>query len=1062
MANTIDIGLAVSANNTGALNISTFDSVSVPGQPVPFPLAPQSVAASAGNGGVGLVWNDLAFAATYNVLRSTATGGPYTQIGSTAATAYTDATALNGVNYYYIITGISASGTGMNSVEVSATPTPAFLPKGWIDMDIGILGFSGAASYASGTFTIQGSGSDIWGKADGFNYCFQTVSGDGAIVARVTGVQSTGTYAKAAVMFRDSNLANSMQISLQVSPGGATDLTWRTSAGASCSDTGWTGSGVPKWIRLVRTGTSFTGSYSANGSSWTQLGNPVALPFSNDILVGLAVSAVDNAALNSSTFDNVSISGFGLPLPPAGLTAISGSAQVTLSWMPSADATSYNLKRATTDGGPYGTVANLPGTNYVDSGLANGTTYYYVVSAMISGSESANSSQVSTIPRLPGNAIWIGEDNAAWNVPGNWFGTAPTDNSTANLTFSQATGGNSLDNLQNLMLASLTVSSGAGSNTMTGNQLFLSGSIGVSSTAPQFINTALAVSGNQTIHVTSGGRLTLGGVIQDGASGGAFTKAGGGTLVIGGWNTLSGVSAYNLTFASGGGIVVVTDPSALGSPVAGSHSILFTGGATLDLQTDTSFAGFTLTMHSTGTASTIILNRETAGPGIVHSFPTLIVGSTLWNFITGTNATSGTAGISFTSLQLTAGNNDRPLTLGGDAQISFGSASITSTGIPKRLQLDGSNQANFVSGVISDGISGAVISLIKANASTWTLYGSNSYSGSTTVTGGALVLKQPCLSDTAQLAIAGSGTLQLDHGTADLVGSLVLGGTTMPNGVYDISNSSGRITGSGQIQVGPLAAPSGTAAAAGNGQATLNWTPTNGATSYNIQRATTNGGPYTPIASSTTASYTDTGLTNGTVYYYVISAVNSNGEGANSAQISVTPQVPAPAAPAGLIVTASNGQVFLSWTASSGAAGYKVKRSLTGSGTFSTLATTVSGVTYADPVIVGAPLFLQDTLYYYAVSAYNAGGESSNATPVAVLPAPPTPQPARVQGGSLLLSIPTLSGLTYQLQRRSALTSGSWADEGVPVLGTGGVLQLTHTNATALPVHFYQIKIVAP
>src|SRR5215469_6195130 len=75
----------------------------------------------------------------------------------------------------------------------------------------------------------------------------------------------------------------------------------------------------------------------------------------------------------------------------------------------------------------------------------------------------------------------------------------------------------------------------------------------------------------------------------------------------------------------------------------------------------------------------------------------------------------------------------------------------------------------------------------------------------------------------------------------------------------------------------------------GNGQVVLSWSASSGATSYNVKRSTTNGGPYNTIASPTTASYTDTGLTNGTTYYYVVSAVNSAGESANSSQVSATP-----------------------------------------------------------------------------------------------------------------------------------------------------------------------------
>lgn len=84
---------------------------------------------------------------------------------------------------------------------------------------------------------------------------------------------------------------------------------------------------------------------------------------------------------------------------PTNLKATAGNAQVALSWTAAAGATSYNLKRATTSGGPYASVSSsVAGTSYVDTLLANGQTYYYVVSAVSGTSESANSAQVSATP----------------------------------------------------------------------------------------------------------------------------------------------------------------------------------------------------------------------------------------------------------------------------------------------------------------------------------------------------------------------------------------------------------------------------------------------------------------------------------------------------------------------------------------------------------------------------------------------------------------------------------------------------------------------------------------
>lgn len=87
-----------------------------------------------------------------------------------------------------------------------------------------------------------------------------------------------------------------------------------------------------------------------------------------------------------------------LPGAPGGLSATAGVQQVALSWNTVSNATSYNVKRALTNGGPYTTIGNTTNTSFLNAGLTNGVTYYYVVSSIIGGGESANSTEVSTIP----------------------------------------------------------------------------------------------------------------------------------------------------------------------------------------------------------------------------------------------------------------------------------------------------------------------------------------------------------------------------------------------------------------------------------------------------------------------------------------------------------------------------------------------------------------------------------------------------------------------------------------------------------------------------------------
>ena len=85
--------------------------------------------------------------------------------------------------------------------------------------------------------------------------------------------------------------------------------------------------------------------------------------------------------------------------------------------------------------------------------------------------------------------------------------------------------------------------------------------------------------------------------------------------------------------------------------------------------------------------------------------------------------------------------------------------------------------------------------------------------------------------------------------------------------------------------------PTGLAASAGNAQVALTWNAVSGATGYNVKRSTTNGGPYANVAAERrpATSYTNTGLTNGTPYYYVVTALNASGESPVSLQVSATP-----------------------------------------------------------------------------------------------------------------------------------------------------------------------------
>jgi len=108
----------------------------------------------------------------------------------------------------------------------------------------------------------------------------------------------------------------------------------------------------------------------------------------------------------------------------------------------------------------------------------------------------------------------------------------------------------------------------------------------------------------------------------------------------------------------------------------------------------------------------------------------------------------------------------------------------------------------------------------------------------------------------------------------------------------------------------PPAAPTGLGATGGNHQVGLSWNTASGATSYNVKRSSTNGGSYATITNLASAGCIDANVVNGTKYYYVVSAVNANGEGSNSTQVAV---MPTSTALVNLSMSVSGSNLNLSW-----------------------------------------------------------------------------------------------------------------------------------------------------
>jgi uncharacterized repeat protein (TIGR03806 family) len=185
------------------------------------------------------------------------------------------------------------------------------LGAGWTGADIGAVDAAGSTTIpGAGRLTLRGSGSDIWGSRDEFHFAYRALTGDGDLVARVTGLTNTNAWAKAGVMVRASLAADSPFGLMLMTPGGnGGAFQYRTSPGGSAapSNSADRVSTLPRWLRVSRRGGVVTGFVSADGQAWVERGR-VTLPLRATVYVGLATTSHADGTLATASFDNVTAS----------------------------------------------------------------------------------------------------------------------------------------------------------------------------------------------------------------------------------------------------------------------------------------------------------------------------------------------------------------------------------------------------------------------------------------------------------------------------------------------------------------------------------------------------------------------------------------------------------------------------------------------------------------------------------------------------------------------------------------------------------------------------------
>ena len=744
-------------------------------------------------------------------------------------------------------------------------------------------------------------------------------------------------------------------------------LSWTASAGATSYtvERATMNGGTYTAIASGVTTTSYTNTGLTNGTTYYYV-----------------IVAV-NAGGSSPNSSQVSAQPIAPPAAPTGVTATAGNAQVTLSWTASAGATSYTVERATMNGGTYTAIASgVTTTSYTNTGLTNGTTYYYVIVAVNAGGSSPNSSQVSAQPIGP-PAAPTGVTATAGNaqVTLSWTASAGATSYTVERatmnggTYTAIASGVTTTSYTNTGLTNGTtyyyviVAVNAGGSSPNSSQVSAQ-PIGPPA-APTGV-TATAGNAQVTLSWTASAGATSYTVERATTNGGTYTAIASGVTTTSYTNTglTNGTTYYYVIVAVNAGGSSPNSSQVSAQPIASSSCPDWGDGDGGQCAGDAELDGECGCdqLHSRAGDDEWRYLHSDCERGDDHQLYEHRVderndlllchrGGECWGqqpqFQPGERAAYRPTGC--------ADRSD------GDGGECAGDAELDSECRCDQLHgraCDGERRSLHSGGERSDDDQLYKHGLDERNDLLLCRRGGECWGQQPQLqpgerpAGRASSCPDWCDSDGGQCA--GDAELDSECGCDQLhcrAGDderryLYSGGERGDDDqLYEhrvdewndllLCRRSGECwREQPQFQPGERAAgratgrSNGLTATAGNAQVTLSWTASAGATSYTVERATVNGGTYTAVASGvTTTSYTNTGLTNGTTYYYVVAAVNAGGSSPNSSQVSAQPTGP-PAAPTGLTATAGNGQVTLSWTASAGAVNYKVERATVSGGPY--------------------------------------------------------------------------------------------------------------------------------
>jgi hypothetical protein len=166
-------------------------------------------------------------------------------------------------------------------------------------------------------YTVGGTGEGLNGTTDSFRFVYKQLTGNGVMTARILSITRFADNTPAGVMIRET-LESGSPFAMATFRGGAqTFMNTRSATNEASIQGAWVPTFpatllIPQWLRLTRSGNAFTAEFSVDNEVWESMGDPVSIPMSATVYVGLAVSAQqpnDDRQVNKTTWEGVTVTG---------------------------------------------------------------------------------------------------------------------------------------------------------------------------------------------------------------------------------------------------------------------------------------------------------------------------------------------------------------------------------------------------------------------------------------------------------------------------------------------------------------------------------------------------------------------------------------------------------------------------------------------------------------------------------------------------------------------------------------------------------------------------------